>query len=165
MSPLPRTSSYVAPGAALATANLDSQFGFAWESPSLAHSSSHLIAFIAQAGWPWAKHRWGLTLPCTTQETPEPADPVESYRPHQSTTTLPSHSWSSTEGRGCCSIVTVSPCSWLAWVNPSHWPANSNQGSTTRGGCTQPTQRVHLEYPGWVIGEAVPLDPSGHHLH
>ena len=24
--------------------------------------------------------------------------------------------------------------------------------------------RVHLEYPGWVIAEAVPLDPTGHLL-
>ena len=30
---------------------------------------------------------------------------------------------------------------------------------------THPTHRVHLEYPAWVIGEAVPLDPTGHLLH
>ena len=34
--------------------------------------------------------------------------------------------------------------------------ANSDQGSVTTGECTQPTQWVHLEYPAWVIGEAVP---------
>ena len=27
------------------------------------------------------------------------------------------------------------------------------------------TQRAHLKYPAWVIGEAVPLDPTGHLLH
>ena len=30
---------------------------------------------------------------------------------------------------------------------------------------TQPTQRVHPEYPIWMIGEAVPLEPTGHLLH
>ena len=50
-------------------------------------------------------------------------------------------------------------------VNSSHWSAKSNQSWTARGGCTQPTQRVHLKYPAWVIGEAVPLDPTGHLLH
>ena len=29
---------------------------------------------------------------------------------------------------------------------------------------TQSTRRVHLEYPVWVIGETVPLDPTGHLL-
>ena len=43
--------------------------------------------------------------------------------------------------------------------------ANSNQGSTTTGGCTQPTQWVHLEYPAWVKEEAVPLDSTGHLLY
>ena len=51
-------------------------------------SSSHLI-FIAQVGWLWAKHRWGLTLSCTTQGTPEPVHPVDSYRPHWSITPAP----------------------------------------------------------------------------
>ena len=37
--------------------------------------------FIAQEGWPWENHRWGLTLACTTQETPGPAHPRSSYRP------------------------------------------------------------------------------------
>ena len=40
-----------------------------------------------------------------------------------------------------------------------------NQGSTTRGGCTQPIQWAYLEHPGWVIGEAVLLDPTGYLLH
>ena len=55
--------------------------------------------------------------------------------------------------------LVVNGDSWslplTTWVNPSHWPANTNQGSTTRGRCTQPTQGVHPEYPAWVIGEAV----------
>ena len=25
--------------------------------------------------------------------------------------------------------------------------------------------KAHLEYPAWVIGKAVPLDPTGHLLH
>ena len=37
--------------------------------------------------------------------------------------------------------------------------ANRNQCSTTTAGYTQPTQWVYLEYPAWVIEEAVPLDP------
>ena len=40
----------------------------------------------------------------------------------------------------------------------SHGPANSEQGSTTRGGCTQPTRRAQPEYPAWVIGGAVLQD-------
>ena len=100
-----------------------------------------------------------------TQEIPEPEQPVDNYRPHQSTTLQPLHSWSSTEGRGWWSVVTASHYSWLAWVNPSHWPDNSNQGATTRGGCPQPTQRAHLEYPGKMIGEAVTLNPTGHLLY
>ena len=26
-------------------------------------------------------------------------------------------------------------------------------------------QRTHLKYPAWVIGEAMPLDPTGHLLY
>lgn len=40
--------------------------------------------FVAHASWPWAGHRWQLTLACTSWETPDPAHPVESFRPHQS---------------------------------------------------------------------------------
>ena len=61
--------------------------------------------------------------------------------------------------------ATTSHCGWLAWVNPSHWLANSNQGSPTKGGCTQPTQRAHLKDPAWEIGKTVSLDPTGHLLH
>ena len=43
--------------------------------------------------------------------------------------------------------------------------ANSNQGSTTTGRYTQPTQWMHLEYPAWVIGEGVSLNPVGHLLY
>ena len=128
-------------------------------------SSSHLRLLYSSGRVPQAKYRWGLTLACTTWEPPGPVHPVDSYRPCQSTTTLPLHSWSSTEGRGWCSVDTANPCSWLAWVNPSHWSANSNQASTTRGGWTQPTQRARLEYPASVIGEAVPPDLTGHLLH
>ena len=44
--------------------------------------SIHFDCFIAQAGWPQAKHRWGLILVCTTQEIPGPVHSVDSYRPH-----------------------------------------------------------------------------------
>ena len=75
----------------------------------------------------------------------------------------------SMEGGGWLSAVIAGPCSWLALVNPSHWPANSSQGSTTRRGQrrgrTQPTQRAHHEYLAWAIQEAMPLDPIGHLLH
>ena len=128
-------------------------------------SSSHLRLLLAQEGQARAKHKSGLTLASTTQETPGPAHPVDSYRPLQSTVTLSLHSWSSLEGRSCWSVVTANPCSWLAWLNPSYWTSNSNQGSTIRGGGIQPTWRVHLEYPAWVKGEAVPLDLTGHLLH
>ena len=30
--------------------------------------------------------------------------------------------------------------------------ANSNQGSTITGGCTQPTWWAHIQYPAWAIG-------------
>ena len=81
-----------APGLALAAASLDSQLGFAWESPGPAQVAAISDCFIAQAGWPQAEHWWGLTLTCTTWETPEAAHPVDSYRLHQSTTTLLLHS-------------------------------------------------------------------------
>ena len=77
----------VAPGLAPAAASLDSQLGFAQESPSPAQVAVISDCFIPRAGWPWPKHRWGLTLACTTQETP-----VDSYRPFWSTATLPLHS-------------------------------------------------------------------------
>ena len=44
--------------------------------------------FIAHSEWPQAGHRRRLTLAHTTQETPEPAHPVDNYRPCWSTTTL-----------------------------------------------------------------------------
>ena len=84
--------SSVAPGPALAAASLDSQLGFTWESPSPALVAAISHCYIAQAGWPWEKHRWELTLTCNTWENPEPAPAVVSYRPHQSTTTLALHS-------------------------------------------------------------------------
>ena len=62
-----------------------------------------------------------------------------------------------------CSLCCVTPDRIQAVADLGH--ANSNQGSTTRGGCTQPTQWAHLKYPAWVIGEAVPLDRIGHLLY
>ena len=50
---------------------------------------------------------------------------------------------------------------WL-WTEHNWWltfgHARSNQGSTATRGCAQPTWLAHLEYPAWVIIEAVPLD-------
>ena len=40
----------MAPGPAIAAASLDSQLGFAWESPSPAQEA----VMSDQAGWPWA---------------------------------------------------------------------------------------------------------------
>ena len=60
------------PDPALAAVSLDSHLSFAWESPSQAQVAAISDCFIAQAGWPQAKHRWGLTLTCTTQENPGP---------------------------------------------------------------------------------------------
>ena len=54
-------------------------------------SSSHLRLLYSLGKVPWAKHWWGLNLAGTTQETPGPAHPVDSYRPHR-ITTLPLHS-------------------------------------------------------------------------
>ena len=103
----------------------------------------------------------GLTLACIIQETQGSSYPVGSTRSCWNTTILPLHNWSSMAGRDWWLLVTAIPCSWLAWVNPSSWPTNSNQGSTIRGGYNQHTQKAHLKYPPWVIGEAVPLDPTG----
>ena len=64
----------MAPGPALlAASSLESQLGFAWESPSPAQVAVISDCFIPQAEWPWAKHRWGPPLACTTLETPGPA--------------------------------------------------------------------------------------------
>ena len=91
LSPLKQTTAdlSLAPGLALAAASLDSQLGFAWKSPSPAQVAAISDGFIAQAGWPWAKHRWGLTLASTTWKTPGPVNPVDSHRSHWSTSTLP----------------------------------------------------------------------------
>ena len=89
-------------------------------------SSSHLRCFIAQAGWLQAKTQAGADLGDIAWTTTECAHPVDSCRPCRSTTTLPIHGWSSTEGRGWWCMVTANPCSWLAWVNPFRWSANSN---------------------------------------
>lgn len=35
--------------------------------------------------WPWAEHRQGLVLACTSQKVPEPVHPVDSFRPRRST--------------------------------------------------------------------------------
>ena len=57
-----------------------------------------------------------------------------------------------------------SPCRWLAWVNPSHWPANSNQDSTVRGGVLSPLKRHTSSIQlGWWGGYATV--PAGHILH
>ena len=83
-------------------------------------SSSHLTLLYSSGRVPQAKHRWRLTLSCTTLETPGPIYPVDSYRPYWSTSTLSLHSWSSTEGRGGWSAFTASPCSTAeltgAWI-------------------------------------------------
>ena len=63
--------------------------GFTWESPSPAQVPAISDCFIAQAEWHWEKYRLGLTLVCTTWESPEPTHPVDSYRPHQSTSNHP----------------------------------------------------------------------------
>ena len=39
------------------------------------------------------------------------------------------------------------------------------EGLIARGGYIQPTQKVYFKYPAWVIGEAMPLDPTIHLLH
>ena len=172
--------------------SLDSQPGFTGKSLSPALVVVISDCFTPQAGWPRAKHWWGLTLACTTPETPEPAHPVDSYRPYQSTITKPPPQVTHSRDRlrGHQSPAEVKSCS-VEWApvqlilhsgqslvvrghsqslqlislgKPSHWPTNSNQNST-RGGCTQPTWRAHLKYPAWVIGEAVPLDSTGHLLH
>ena len=88
-----------APGLALVPASLDSQIGFTWESLSPVQVAAISDCFLDQARWPQTEYKWGLTLACTTRETPGPAHSVDSYRPCRSTTTLSLHSWSSTEGR------------------------------------------------------------------
>ena len=123
-------------------------------------SSSHLRLPYSWSRLALAKCCWGVTLACIIQETQGSSYPVGSTRSCWNTTILPLHNWSSMAGRDWWLLVTAIPCSWLAWVNPSSWPTNSNQGSTIRGGYNQHTQKAHLKYPPWVIGEAVPLDPT-----
>ena len=47
-------------------------------------------------------------------------------------------------------------------IYPSHWHANNNQGSTTMGGCTQPTWKGGIWSARW---KDVPLDPTELLLH
>ena len=54
------------PGPALTAVSIESQLGFTWESPIPAQVAAISDCFIAHAGWPQAKHSWGLTLACTT---------------------------------------------------------------------------------------------------
>ena len=80
---------------ALAAASLDSQLGFTWKSPSPGQVAAISDCFVVQAGWPQVKHRWGLTLACTTWETPRPAhqwtatDHIRAPPPCPSTADLP----------------------------------------------------------------------------
>ena len=60
----------MASGQTLAAASLGSQLEFFWELPSPAQVADISDCFITQTGWPWAEHRWWLTMVCTTLETP-----------------------------------------------------------------------------------------------
>ena len=63
-----------------------------WESPSPAQVTAIPDCFIAHAEWPQAEHRRGLTLACTSRETPGPTHTMDRYRPCCSTTTPPPYS-------------------------------------------------------------------------
>ena len=58
---------------------------------------SHLRLLYTSCRVTPGKTQVGTDLACTTQETPEPVHPVDTYRPGQSTTTLPLHNWSFVE--------------------------------------------------------------------
>ena len=116
-------------------------------------NSNHLRLLYTTGRVALGKTQVGADLGLHHPGNPRAWNLVNSYRPYRSTTTLPLQRRYPTEDGGWWSVDTVISSNWLAWVHPSHWPAKSNQGSTTRGGCTQPTWRVHLEYPAWVIGE------------
>ena len=44
-------------GPPLGSASLDSQFGFAWESPRIAQVADISVCFIGHAGWPRTEHK------------------------------------------------------------------------------------------------------------
>ena len=101
----------------------DLQVGFFWRSPSPAQVASISDCFITQAGWPWAKYRWGLTLACTTGETPGPAHPIDSYRPR----------WNGTPRPCPCTADSTRVevglgCTWRMHLGYSAWKGG-------RGGC------------------------------
>ena len=114
-------------------------FGFTWKSPSPAQVAPISDCFIAQAGRGW----------------PLPAPPGYSQSLHSQ--------WTATDHVGAllpCPYIAIfhggrrlvdsghSQSLQLTGLGKSlHWPANSNQGSTTRGGCTQSTWRAHLKFP------------------
>ncbi|KAF6104159.1 hypothetical protein HJG60_011177 [Phyllostomus discolor] len=50
-------------------------------------------------------------------------------------------------------------------VNLTHGCANSNQGFTSLGGHTQPTQEILLDHLAQVVMDIVPLGPTGHLLN
>ena len=77
------------PESGTSSIQLDSQLGYIWESLSPAQVATISDYFIAQAGWSWAKYRWGLTMACATREIPGSVHPGTATDHIGSTTVLP----------------------------------------------------------------------------
>ena len=79
--------------------SLGSQLEHSWAPPNLAQGVATYRLLCSFSRWPWTEHRWRLTLACISQEVPEPAHPVDSYRPCRSTTTQPPPQMTHSRGR------------------------------------------------------------------
>ena len=125
------------PGQALAAARLASQLDFTWGSPSPAQVAAFSDCFIAQEGCP-GKTQVGADLGLHHPGNPRASTPSgqlqtsENHHPAPAQLVLHRGGRLGVSGHRQSLQLTV-------WVNPSHWLANSNQGSTIRGGYTQHT--------------------------
>ena len=122
-------------------------------------------------------------MTCTSLEVPEPVHPVDSFRSHQSGTQLPlqvTHSGSRLSRNQ--SPAKVNPALWggslHSWLLVKAILAADQPGDKSLPLLRQQQSRLnykrkvytaregaHLQCPVWVIGEAVPSNPTEHLLH
>ena len=133
-------------------------------SPNPAQIAAISDCFTAQAEWPWAKHRWELTLAYTSWETLGPAHPVDSYRPQGAPPPCPAQLILHRGQR--LVLSSYSQSLQLTGLGKSlplicQQQPRVNYKSRVYSAHTKGAPQV----PSMGDGEAVPPDPTGHLLH
>lgn len=157
-----------APGWAWVATVLRSQHGLPHVSLSIAQAAANSYYFVAPTRWPNAEHRQWLNLACTVAPPKWPKTNMPGGQPQTTTEHYPI---SSTNGKNHTSWGQ--PCCGYDWssqqvslrVNPTHWGANSNQGSTMTGGHTRSMQGTLLGNLAQVIRKTAPLGSSWYLLY